>query len=117
MTDFSIRSWNVCGLADPTRIRIVRSWLNGLARPLDIICIQELRAQPGIISLQLQNIFPQGTAQIDCLDNNSVGCAVVAASHITVLDKGSRGDGSFTWIRIKTEVGLFLIASIYAPAN
>jgi exonuclease III len=89
-----VSSWNIRGFGDPHRIRVVKSWLSGLNPKVDVLCLQELQASEGMVKLQLQSFWPSGFSKIDCLPNGRVGCALLVAPHLKVLDSGSRGDGT-----------------------
>jgi hypothetical protein len=81
------------------------------------MCIQELQASANCISFHLQLIFTSSSYELDLSESGRVGYAVVVAPHIEVLDKGRRGDGTFSWVKISTVTGPVYISSIYAPSE
>jgi hypothetical protein len=66
----------------------------------------------------LQSLAHYGQVFIDRnADSDWVGSAIVAASHVKVLDHGSKEDGTFVWIKVESSRGPIFVGSVYAPAN
>jgi exonuclease III len=110
-----VTSWNVRGFSAPTRARIVKTWLSTQSPRVDVLCLQELQATTSMIDLQLQSFWPSGFKKLDSLPNGRVGCPLLVAPHLKVLDSGCRGDGTMVWALIDSPQGSFYVASIYAP--
>jgi exonuclease III len=110
-------SWNVRGFGDPNRTQIARNWAQRFYDTLDVMCYQELQANSHLVQLHLQTLGPEGQVFIVSSGSGRVGSAIVTARHIKVLDNGSRGDGTFTWVKVDSVKGPIFIGSVYAPAG
>jgi exonuclease III len=45
MAHILLGSWNVRGLTDSNRKYLVRNWINSLGHPIDILALQEIKAE------------------------------------------------------------------------
>jgi exonuclease III len=54
----NILSWNVRGLCDPHRKVRIRNWINGLHHKVDILMLQELKADDFRLEIALAYILP-----------------------------------------------------------
>lgn len=116
-SQLQIACWNVQGLVDPLRTALVQNWHNKFYPQLDILCLQELQADKYRVDVQLSTLFPQGFWILDHNVGHKVGCAIVASSHIHILDSGTKGDGTCAWVSIQSVTGPITIVSVYAPTT
>lgn len=72
-------------------------------------------AQEDKVQFQLLTLFQDCTFEVDYSAEGRAGAAVVIMPHLKVLDKGSKGDGTFAWCTIETSVGPVSVGSVYAP--
>jgi exonuclease III len=116
-SELNVATWNVWGLGDPHRALILQNWMRRFYPATEVICLQELQANPSTVNFHLQSLLPGGTVQLDVTPEGRTGCAIVVAPHLTVLAQGSKGDGTFAWVKVQTEQGTLNIGSVYAPAE
>lgn len=109
-----VASWNVRGMGNPYRGRVVRKWINKFHKNLDILCLQELKGKKEKLDFQLKSLFPQVATQVDYIEEGKTGATVIVLSSLKVLVRGARGDGTFAWCTVETKVGNVSVGSIYA---
>jgi hypothetical protein len=82
------------------------------------MCFQELQANSALVKLHLQTLSPHGHVVLDAHDESDcVGSAIVTSPSAKILDFGSKGDSTCSWIKLETVRGPIHIGSVYAPAN
>lgn len=67
------------------------------------------------LEFQLKIINAEATHMIDGLDGERVGTTIIIPKGIEVLDKGTKGDESFAWAKIRTGYEDIRIGLVYAP--
>lgn len=63
----------------------------------------------------MKNINNEATYVINGKVEGKVGAAILIPKSTQVVDKGTRGDEKFAWVKINTCNGVIGIESIYAP--
>jgi hypothetical protein len=76
-----------------------------------------LQACAATVEFQICTVMPGGETIIDCTPEGRVGSALIVKPGIQVLNKGMRGDGTFTWVEIPTITGPLKVGSVYAPVE
>jgi hypothetical protein len=116
----NISSWNVWGLGDPNQATVIKNWACRFYHNLDNMCFQEWQAQSTLAKLNLQALAHDSPVFLDSHEESDrVGSAIIAASHVKVLDHGSKGDGTFSWIKVESSrepiyIGLYMLLQIGA---
>lgn len=110
-----VSSWNIRGLGDLFRGKCLRRWSKRFHKDLDVLCIQEIKAQCEQVEFQFNTLFPLCNYIVDYSREGWVGTAILSLPHCKVTDQGTRGDGTLAWCTIDTKVGPVSIASVYAP--
>lgn len=108
-----ISSWNIWGLNDPNRSRVIRSWLDRNHQDIDLLCLQELKLKEA----DTVQIMPNTTTFIDYNELGRAGAVVLVAKHIKITECGCKGDGLFYWVTIETENGPLSIGSVYGSSR
>lgn len=111
--DINMGQWNVCGLRDSNRCRAIRKWVNMLRYPLTALCLQEVKTTKDRALFQLKTIFLNGRFMVDTNSRGRVGATIALPMGLPMLDAGYKGDGSFAWIKTRTDKGIIFIGSIY----
>jgi exonuclease III len=94
-----------------------QNWARRHYANLDVMCFQEMQASTLLVQLHLQSLVADCTVITDSSETGRVGSAIVVPPHITVLDSGVKGDGTFSWVKVHSPQGPICIGSVYAPAN
>lgn len=110
-----ISSWNVRGFGDPFWGWTVSRWVNRFHRDLDIIYLQEIKAQQNRIDFQLSSLLWDGKFVVDYAKGGRAGATIGVFSNLRVTDQGTKGDGCFAWCTVETSVGQVSIGLVYAP--
>ncbi|KAL3696744.1 hypothetical protein R1sor_010820 [Riccia sorocarpa] len=92
--DFKIASWNLNGVANPDRVKVIRQWFRA-RHYLGIIAFHELKAKKTKASWNLKSIFPKGRVVIDFDDNEKGGATIVVSDAQKVINNGISGDDHF----------------------
>ncbi|CAM6095494.1 unnamed protein product [Calypogeia fissa] len=126
MKDINVCSWNVRGLADPHRFKVLSQWVRRQNTPgLDAICLQELLVSEESAKFKLKQLLPDNTICMDVAENGWVGLAprlaprlaLVIPLTVTVLEQGKKGDGHFCWAKFDGHEGPIFLGAIYAPRD
>lgn len=115
--DFNVGQWNVRGIRDVNRCRVVRRWVGGLRAQLNALCLQELQTDAERATFQLGQVFPQGQVILDIAENSKVGATIALPAGQVVLDRGCKGDDSLAWAKTQTCKGELFVASVYGDKN
>lgn len=79
---------------------MVRNWISTLARPPDIVCLQETKADLFRLDLALNHIF-SGTQQIIApATNTRGGIAILISPSLVILSSGLYHDNQAAWVTL-----------------
>lgn len=107
--------WNVRGLGDSFRGRTVCQWISHFHRDLDVIALQELKANKYNIDFQFSTLFLGNNFIVDYVEEGCARATMIVLSNLIVLDQGTKGDGCLAWCIVDTSVGPVSIGSVYVP--
>lgn len=103
------------GMEDAHRGCAIRKWINKFHKDLDVLCLQELKAQPEKIEFQIKSLFPNARFQVDYNDEGRAGASVIVLSDLKILAQGVKGDVIVVWYTMETTKGKVNISFMYAP--
>lgn len=112
---YKVSSQNIRGFGDPHQGKTFCKWVRRHDKELDVLCLQELKAQKDKIDFQLQTLFQDSVFEVDYSAEGRGGAALVVFLHLKVLAQGKRWDDTFSWCTIESSVGPVSIGSIYVP--
>jgi exonuclease III len=92
-TDLIILSWNVRGLSDPCRKIRVKNWINTLSKPIDILMLQELKADDFRLNISLSYIFPTYQHIMAYPNKGCGGTAILVHPRLKLLKPGAMTRG------------------------
>lgn len=108
-------SWNVCGLCEPDRKFAVKLWLNSHRPKVDILALQEVKADPFRLDIALRTILPDFTHISSPPDDGRGGTALLISPKIQVLSSGSLDLGRAVWFQASLDQICFGLICVYAP--
>lgn len=94
-TPVKVSLWNLRGMGDASRSRILCRWVNNFHPNLEVLCLQELKAQQNKIDFQLNTLFPHDRFTMDYSIEGRAGVAIGVLSNLPIIDQGVKGDGEF----------------------
>lgn len=112
--NLKISQWNVRGLGHSNRVKRLQNWIKNHKLEGEILCLQELKINAERATFQLNLVAPGCTFILDAGEEGVVGSALVIPKRFNVTHTGTKGDGSFAWATINTQVGILSIGSVYA---
>ncbi|KAL3697981.1 hypothetical protein R1sor_012057 [Riccia sorocarpa] len=109
-------SWNVFGLGGQKRMERVKKWLRTHGREVGVLCLQEMRIKEELTRRRLTELSEGSHFVVDYTTEGKAGAAVVILKqHWSILESGTKGDGSVAWAKINTEDGVVGVASVHGP--
>jgi exonuclease III len=112
--ELSVLSWNVRGLSDPCRKIRVKNWINTLTHPIDILMLQELKADEFRLNISLSYIFPNYNQIVAYPNDGCGGTAILVHPRLKIISSGAITRG-LVWVSIEIAQEIVHFASIYAP--
>ncbi|KAL3687277.1 hypothetical protein R1sor_013586 [Riccia sorocarpa] len=110
-----ILSWNVCGVADPTRTILIKQKIKDYHVEVEIFGMQELKAKQFEAELFFKKIARGGTFVADYAANSWCYSALICKPEVTILDRGVKGDGFGSWVKVPAKRGTIGILNLYVP--
>lgn len=80
-----VSSWNARGFGDPHMSKTVKKWVKHFHKNLDMLCLQERKAQKEKVEFQLKTLFQDSTYVVDYTTDARARAAVVAFPHLKVI--------------------------------
>ncbi|KAL3691097.1 hypothetical protein R1sor_004748 [Riccia sorocarpa] len=109
-------SWNVFGLGGQKRMERVKKWLRTHGREVGVLCLQQLRIKEDLTRRRLTELSEGSQFVVDYTTEGKAGAAVlILKQHWSILESGTKGDGSVAWAKINTKDGIVGVASIHGP--
>jgi exonuclease III len=110
----TIISWNVRGLSDPNQKVILKNWLGGLHKKIDILMLQELKADDFRLEVALAYILPSYQTVTSYPKDGCGGTTLLIHPSIDIINSGVTLRGA-AWAEIRFAQNQYFVASIYAP--
>jgi exonuclease III len=113
-TELHILTWNVRGLSEPHRKVIARDWINAHVPRLDVMMIQELKADDFCLKVALDYILPNFQQIIAYPDDGRGGTALLIHPKFKIVNSGTTTRG-MAWATIYIAQEIYHLGSVYAP--
>ncbi|CAM6094214.1 unnamed protein product [Calypogeia fissa] len=82
---------------------------------IQALCLQECRVKKDKIDFLLNQLVIDGNFVVDFGADGRAGPTILVLAGVQILDKGTKGDGTFAWITVSSPSGPISVGSIYAP--
>lgn len=113
MDDLIIGQWNIRGIRNANRCKIVRNWVSSLRYPINAFCLQELKTNVDTATFQLNSVFACGHISLDVSPTGRVRTTVILLNSQPILAEGNKGDGGFSWVKTTLSRGEAYIGLVY----
>lgn len=113
--DINLVLWNVCGLCEPDRKYVVKNWIKDLRPRVDILALQEVKADQFRLDLALRAILPGFQHFTAPPDAGRGGTALLISPSLKVIASGNLDLGRAVWVQIVSGDSNFGIICLYAP--
>lgn len=110
-----VATWNINGLGDTNKKHIIKQWIRALPYQLDVLCLQETRAEDFRLNATLSSILPGYSKIISPSQEGRGGTAILLHPNVVVRAQGILANGRAAWAQISTADGDCGIVNIYAP--
>jgi exonuclease III len=109
-----IVSWNIHRLCNPARKAIIKNWLQGLHKWIDILVLQESKADDFRLETALAYRLPTYQIVISYPNNGYTGTALLVHPSLTIKSSGGILRGA-AWENFSLAQEQYFVSSIYAP--
>lgn len=92
-------SWNLCGLCEPDRKYVVKLWLQSLQPKVDILALQETKADPFRLDVALRAILPNFTHFLSAPIDGRGGSAILISPKFKIRSSGSVDLSRAVWLQ------------------
>jgi exonuclease III len=110
----NILSWNIRGLSDPHRKVIIRNWIKKLHQKVDILMLQELKADDFRLEIALAYILPSYQVVLSYPNDGCGGTTLLIHPNLVIQRSEVTQQGA-AWAVITHVQEEYMLVSIYAP--
>jgi exonuclease III len=112
-----IATWNVRGLCDKNRTAVVKNWVQILGHPIQVLCLQEIKAGDSLLQQTLRTILPEHHMVVAPPQDTRGGTAILVHLDLSICAKRTFNFGQAAWVQLTAQGEDFGIVSVYAPCN
>ncbi|KAL3698476.1 hypothetical protein R1sor_012552 [Riccia sorocarpa] len=100
------------------RLTKVKTWVKQQGSDLAAIMIQEMRIKEELTTRRLFELAESDNFVVDYTNEGKAGAAVVLLRpDWQIILRGMKGDGTLTWMQVRTEKGILGLASVHGPRD